>query len=294
MANKYPLVLDGATIQELQSGDILVGDGTLPDQTGQSGKFLTTDGSSPSWGTVDTSAAGNDTELQYNNSGARAGASGLVTDGSNLTIKTQGDIRFGDADDSNYVALQGPATVASNVTWTLPAADGSNGQVLSTNGSGTLSWATASGGGGGSNSPYFSSNNGTNSYSIAHNSTIELTVFTEEVDPDNVFSNGRFQPTVAGYYVFIASLYISTNDKRISLSHGIRKNNTGGTSEFARTQDMIGGTMTVWRIPSVVTGVGYLNGTTDFASVFVNSYNYTDGSNLDIFNLRFAAFRISP
>jgi hypothetical protein len=36
----------------------------------------------------------------------------------------------------------------SDISYTLPGADGSNGQVLSTNGSGTLSWATASGGGG--------------------------------------------------------------------------------------------------------------------------------------------------
>jgi hypothetical protein len=36
----------------------------------------------------------------------------------------------------------------SDISYTVPGADGSNGQVLSTNGSGTLSWATASGGGG--------------------------------------------------------------------------------------------------------------------------------------------------
>jgi hypothetical protein len=40
--------------------------------------------------------------------------------------------------------------VASNITWTLPNADGTSGQVLSTNGSGTLSWATGGGGGGSS------------------------------------------------------------------------------------------------------------------------------------------------
>jgi hypothetical protein len=66
---------------------------------------------------------------------------------SNKTIA--GDLKFADSDASNYVALQAAATVPANVTWTLPAADGTNGQVLSTNGSGTLSWATASGGGGG-------------------------------------------------------------------------------------------------------------------------------------------------
>ena len=48
---------------------------------------------------------------------------------------------------TNYTALKAQAQ-AANVTYTLPAADGTSGQVLSTNGSGTLSWATASGGGG--------------------------------------------------------------------------------------------------------------------------------------------------
>ncbi len=62
-----------------------------------------------------------------------------------ITLNAQSDVRFADSDSSNYVALQAPATVASNVTFTLPSADGSNGQVLQTNGSGVLSFASASG-----------------------------------------------------------------------------------------------------------------------------------------------------
>ena len=41
---------------------------------------------------------------------------------------------------TNFVALAAPASVASNVTFTLPSADGTSGQVLQTNGSGTLSF----------------------------------------------------------------------------------------------------------------------------------------------------------
>ena len=47
---------------------------------------------------------------------------------------------------SNYVALKAPDTLSANITWTLPSADGTSGQVLQTNGSGVLSWTTASGG----------------------------------------------------------------------------------------------------------------------------------------------------
>lgn len=73
-----------------------------------------------------------------------------IDDSDNVTLPAQADLRFADADSSNWVAFQAPATVSSNVTWTLPSTDGTSGQFLSTNGTGTLSWATASGGGGSS------------------------------------------------------------------------------------------------------------------------------------------------
>jgi len=44
------------------------------------------------------------------------------------------------------VGLKAPATGSASVTYTLPSSDGTSGQVLSTNGSGALSWATAGGG----------------------------------------------------------------------------------------------------------------------------------------------------
>jgi|7_EtaG_2_1085326.scaffolds.fasta_scaffold00228_22 hypothetical protein len=52
------------------------------------------------------------------------------------------DVRFKDADASHYVGLQAPSTVSSNLVWTLPAADGSANQVLKTDGSGALGWAS--------------------------------------------------------------------------------------------------------------------------------------------------------
>ncbi len=58
------------------------------------------------------------------------------------TLNAQAEMRFADADSSNYVGFKSGATVATNKIWTLPTADGSSGQVLSTDGSATLSWAT--------------------------------------------------------------------------------------------------------------------------------------------------------
>lgn len=39
-----------------------------------------------------------------------------------------------------YVGFKAPTSVSSSVVWTLPSGDGSSNQVLTTNGSGTLSW----------------------------------------------------------------------------------------------------------------------------------------------------------
>ena len=60
------------------------------------------------------------------------------------TLFTQNQLRFQEASPSgqNYVALRAPSSIASDVVWTLPAADGALGQILMTNGSGALSWTS--------------------------------------------------------------------------------------------------------------------------------------------------------
>jgi hypothetical protein len=64
-----------------------------------------------------------------------------------LTVNAANDLRLADTDSSHYVGFKAPATVTTNKIWTLPSADGTAGQVLSTDGSATLSWETAGGGG---------------------------------------------------------------------------------------------------------------------------------------------------
>jgi len=69
----------------------------------------------------------------------------LVLGPTSTSAGSGGVIRFRElaANGSHYVALKAADSIAANVTWTLPAADGSAGQILSTNGSGTLSWTAA-------------------------------------------------------------------------------------------------------------------------------------------------------
>ena len=60
----------------------------------------------------------------------------------NVSIPAQGDLRLEDASGGQYVGLQAPSTVGSSLTFTLPSADGSAGQLLKTDGSGNLSFTT--------------------------------------------------------------------------------------------------------------------------------------------------------
>ena len=94
----------------------------------------------------DTTPGGTTNAIQYNNGGVFAGSTNFTFDGTNVQIGSQGDLRLGDSDNSNYVALQAPTTIASNYTLTLPTATGTANQVIQTDGSGNLSFATVSGG----------------------------------------------------------------------------------------------------------------------------------------------------
>ena len=73
-------------------------------------------------------------------------ANDILNDLSTIRLPNRNEVRFGDADNSHYVALRAGTTVASNISFTLPTADGTANQVLTTDGSGALSFATVSGG----------------------------------------------------------------------------------------------------------------------------------------------------
>ena len=89
---------------------------------------------------ISTSASA--TVITLANGSVAINPAGFVSVGGAAT--QAGEIRFLEDTDngSNYVALRA-GTISSNVTLTLPIADGSSGQVVTTNGSGVLSFAAS-------------------------------------------------------------------------------------------------------------------------------------------------------
>jgi hypothetical protein len=121
--------------------DISIQDGT----TAQKGAVQLEDSTSST--STTKAATPNSVKSAYDLADAALPKAGGALTG-DVTLGNQSDLRFGEAtaNGSNYVAFQAPASVTADVTWTLPAADGSTGQTLTTNGTGTLSWASAGGG----------------------------------------------------------------------------------------------------------------------------------------------------
>ena len=107
---------------------------------------------------------------------------------SDITLNAQSDVRFADSDSSNYVALQAPATVSSNVTFTLPSADGTANQALKTDASGNLGFAS-----------YLLLSETTNGQSLTGGIRGSITALTDAatITPD-LDDNCNFSVTLAG------------------------------------------------------------------------------------------------
>jgi hypothetical protein len=136
-----------------------------------------------------------------------------------LIVRTRGELKLNDFDNTNFVSLRAPATIGTNYTLTLPASDGTSGQFLSTNGLGVLSWASASGGVGGATPPGGQNrqiqynNNG----SFGGATTFSYNDITDVVTVTTITATGRLNGT----------LYGDVNSTGISAFSGITV--TGGT-----------------------------------------------------------------
>jgi len=142
------------------------GDGTfttIGDITNDNLGLLPVDGSNPMTGNLQL-PVGSETaptlHFGQTNTGIFKGASNRVSvtsagtqvffaDGTGININASKELRWKDTDNSNYIGFKAANNITSNLTLTLPTADGSSGQALVTNGSGVLSFATVASSGGG-------------------------------------------------------------------------------------------------------------------------------------------------
>jgi hypothetical protein len=114
--------------------------------------YSSTTGAAPTAGGLLVGELGvNVTDLRVYTKNASNAVVELGTNPSTITttqvdLLAQGDLRFQDAAGGQYAAIQAPATISSSYTLTLPTTDGDANQVLTTDGSGVLSWSTPSSG----------------------------------------------------------------------------------------------------------------------------------------------------
>lgn len=139
---------------------------------------------------------------------------GTFSVSANFTVRSASELRFNETSNDNYIAFKSPGNLTVNTIYQLPAVDGASGQVLSTNGAGSLSWVSQSGGGGGgsTNPPGGSTgavqfnNNGT----FGGVASLNYDQLTDTFSVFNVSMSGQFDAATTGTITNLASLEFST------------------------------------------------------------------------------------
>ncbi len=155
-------------------------------------------------------------------------SSAIITDSNSqineLQIKDQGSLKLleNSGNGTNVISIRAPAAVTSDTTLTLPDGAGSNGQVLTTNGSGALSWTTVGG------NLTIAADSGSNDEVAVGTDTltfegtaneIETTVSNNKINigfPSNVTISGNL--TVSGTTTTVSSTTINVVDPLLALA----------------------------------------------------------------------------
>ena len=90
---------------------------------------------------------------------------------------------------SNYIALKAADSIASNVTLTLPSADGTSGQALTTNGSGVLAFSDVSVSLGSVGESIIPST--TDTYDLGSSSKVWANIYTGDLNLNNESKTGN-------------------------------------------------------------------------------------------------------
>ena len=185
-----------------------------------------------------------------------------------MTLKLNGS-------SSGSVAIDAPAatTGGADVTLTLPVNDGEAGQVLRTNGLGTLTWIYPAGYG-----AFRAYRNG--NQTMVHNTFDVVEYNAETYDTQNWYdhsTNFRYTPQVAGYYKFDAAVFLSglsTDSTEFQLN--FYKNGTVHSRSNRSDDSNYGGQQS-----TIATDIIQLNGSSDYVDVRLLNYN-SSSSNRDL------------
>lgn len=210
----------GVSTLTSRSGTIGVNNAVVSGQdyskwTAQAG--ATTVGSAPISGTFAFRAAAvnsltvpSDFHLQMTNLAGTLGERFSVSSEGVAKVFGQ-ELQLIDTGGTNYTGWKSPASVTSTGTYTLPAADGTTGQVLTTNGSFVLSWTTTSGSG--------ANTSLSNLSAVAINASLTF-------DADNTYNLGSPTQMLSNIYAYDAQdnssiISIDLNGRHLKDSAGI-------------------------------------------------------------------------
>ena len=183
------------------------------------------------WGSTPEIIGGSHfTDMLDHTAGTLTASSAIVVDSGSfvdeLKLKAQGELKLFEAtaNGTNYLALKAPASVGSDLTYTLPAS-ATNGYVLSTNSSGVLSWIAQSPTG-----LTIAADSGSNDTVTVGTDTLTFEGTTNEIEtavsnnkitiglPTNVTISGNL--TVSGTTTTVSSTTITAADSMLSLATG--------------------------------------------------------------------------
>ena len=211
------------SIQPNVAGTILIGTtNTSGAITIGSGTTTTVSVTDDNWGVT---AAGVGTLVSLATTGQGALAVGPFGSSAGNT----GEARFLElvAGGTNYVGVKAPDAITTNVVWTLPSADGTNGQFLSTNASGVLSWATSAGNLSGANT-WTTTNTFTPATDVSGIALVGTNVATGTLQ--SIVGNGL--TTGIGESITSSAAAITGAGRLLSVDHTGTTSSTGTIVEF--------------------------------------------------------------